>query len=176
MQAGHPRTLADVDLFAPGAQEHWYAAYAILHEQSPVQRLPGEGLTPGTDAFVLTKYEDISRVVKDWDRFPPTLSLLVAHIQASGEMPSHIQAAVEPASRGFAVAIALFFNNLIGQALGLAVTGALSDALTPTQGPAALAIAVFAVCLAAGIASMAIFAWTARQMGPSGYLEKMRGG
>ncbi|WP_017664847.1 cytochrome P450 [Porphyrobacter sp. AAP82] len=90
MQAGHPRTLADVDLFAPGAQEHWYAAYAILHEEAPVQRLPGEGLTPGTDAFVLTKYEDISRVVKDWDRFLPTLSLLVAHIQASGEMPSHI--------------------------------------------------------------------------------------
>lgn len=90
MQAGHPRTLADVDLFAPGAQEHWYAAYAILHEEAPVQRLPGEGLTPGTDAFVLTKYADISRVVKDWDRFPPTLSLLVAHILASGEMPTHI--------------------------------------------------------------------------------------
>ncbi|WDA42105.1 cytochrome P450 [Erythrobacter sp. BLCC-B19] len=85
-----PRTLADVDLFAPGAQEHWYAAYAILHEEAPVQRLPGEGLTPGTDAFVLTKYADISRVVKDWDRFPPTLSLLVAHIQSSGEMPTHI--------------------------------------------------------------------------------------
>jgi cytochrome P450 len=82
--------LAEVDLFAPGAQEHWYDAYAILHEQAPVLRLPGEGLTPGSDAFVLTKYADISRVVKDWDRFPPTLSLLVAHIQASGEMPSHI--------------------------------------------------------------------------------------
>ncbi len=90
MQAGQPRTLADVDLFAPGAQEHWYEAYAILHAEAPVQRLPGEGLTPGTDAFVLTKYEDISRVVKDWERFPPTLSLLVAHIQASGEMPTHI--------------------------------------------------------------------------------------
>lgn len=90
LQAGHPRTLADVDLFAPGAQEHWYAAYAILHEEAPVQRLPGEGLTPGTDAFVLTKYEDVRRVVMDWDRFPPTLSLLVAHIQASGEMPTHI--------------------------------------------------------------------------------------
>ncbi len=90
MQADAPQSLAEVDLFAPGAQEHWYAAYAILHEQAPVQRLAGEGLTPGTDAFVLTKYDDISRVVKDWDRFPPTLSLLVAHIQQSGEMPTHI--------------------------------------------------------------------------------------
>ena len=98
------------------------------------------------------------------------------YVASQAGIMSGIQAAVEPASRGFAVAIALFFNNLIGQALGLAVTGALSDALTPSQGPQALAIAVFAVCLAAGVASMAIFAWTARQMGPSGYLEKMRGG
>ena len=98
------------------------------------------------------------------------------YVASQAGIMSGIQAAVEPASRGFAVAIALFFNNLIGQALGLAVTGALSDALTPTQGPAALAIAVFAVCLAAGIAAMAIFVWTARQMGPTGYLEKMRGG
>jgi predicted MFS family arabinose efflux permease len=98
------------------------------------------------------------------------------YVASQAGILSGIQASVEPASRGFAVAIALFFNNLIGQALGLAVTGALSDALTPTQGPQALAIAVFAVSLAAGIASMAIFAWTAAQMGPSGYLEKMRGG
>ncbi len=90
MQRDAPRSLAEVDLFAPGAQEHWYAAYAILHAEAPVQCLPGEGLTPGSDAFVLTKYEDIARVVKDWDRFPPTLSLLVAHIQQSGEMPTHI--------------------------------------------------------------------------------------
>jgi cytochrome P450 len=79
-----------VDLFAPGAQEHWYDAYAILHTEAPVQRLPGEGLTQGTDAFALTKYEDVRRVVMDWDRFPPTLSLLVAHIQQSGQMPTHI--------------------------------------------------------------------------------------
>lgn len=90
MQREAPRSLADVDLFAPGAQEHWYPAYAILHAEAPVQRLPGEGLTPGSDAFVLTKYEDVRRVVMDWERFPPTLSLLVAQIQASGAMPTHI--------------------------------------------------------------------------------------
>lgn len=98
------------------------------------------------------------------------------YVASQAGIMSGIQAAVEPASRGFAVALALFFNNLIGQALGLAVTGALSDALAPTQGPQALAIAVFAVSLGAGAASLAIFAWTAAQMGPSGYLEKMRGG
>ena len=82
-----PRALADVDLFGPGAAEHWYEAYDILHAEAPVLRLPGEGLTPDRDAFVLTKHADISRVVKDWTRFPPTLDLLVAHIQQSGQLP-----------------------------------------------------------------------------------------
>jgi len=49
-----PVSLEDVDLFGPGAQEHWYDAYPILHEQAPVLRLAGEGLQPGSDAFVLT--------------------------------------------------------------------------------------------------------------------------
>jgi cytochrome P450 len=81
-----PHALADVDLFAPGAAEHWYEAYTILHNEAPVMRLAGQGLTPDRDAFILTKYEDISRVVRDWDRFMPTLSLLVAQIQQSGKL------------------------------------------------------------------------------------------
>jgi cytochrome P450 len=64
-----PVALEDVDLFSPGAQEHWYEAYPILHAQSPVHRLPGEGAEPGTDGFILTKHEDIVRVVSDPERF-----------------------------------------------------------------------------------------------------------
>lgn len=82
-----PHALADVDLFGPGAAEHWYEAYDILHDEAPVLRLPGEGLLPDRDAFILTKHADISTVVKDWERFPPTLSLLVAQIQQSGKLP-----------------------------------------------------------------------------------------
>jgi cytochrome P450 len=81
-----PHALADVDLFGPGAAEHWYEAYAILHAEAPVVRLEGQGLTPERDAFILTKYEDIARVVRDWDRYLPTLSLLVAQIKDSGKM------------------------------------------------------------------------------------------
>lgn len=79
-----PHTLEDVDLFSPGAQEHWYEAYPILHAQAPVLRLPGEGPTSGTDGFVLCTYEDIARVVRDPVRFPPTLALAVQQIEASG--------------------------------------------------------------------------------------------
>lgn len=64
-----PMHATDVDLFSPGAQEHWYAAYEILHSEDPVHRIPGEGFLPDTDAFVLTKHEDIAAVVRDEERF-----------------------------------------------------------------------------------------------------------
>ena len=82
-----PMTLEDVDLFGPGAQEHWYEAYPILHREAPVLRIPGEGFAPGTDGFVLTKYEDISMVVRDPARFPPTLNLAIQQLLASDVPP-----------------------------------------------------------------------------------------
>ena len=85
-----PAGLADVDLFGPGAAEHWYEAYDVLHAAAPVLRLPGEGLTPERDAFILTKYADIERVVKDWARFPPTLSLLLEQIRLTGQLPQQM--------------------------------------------------------------------------------------
>jgi cytochrome P450 len=65
-----PVDLDTVDLFGEGAQEHWYEAYEILHREAPVLRIVGGGFKPGTDAYVLTKHADVSRVVKDPERFP----------------------------------------------------------------------------------------------------------
>ena len=70
-----PHTLEDVDLFSPGAQEHWYEAYPILHREAPVHIIPGEGFGPGSDGYILSKYEDIERVVKDPERFTPTMTI-----------------------------------------------------------------------------------------------------
>ena len=95
------------------------------------------------------------------------------YVASQAPILSGIQAAVEPSQRGFAVALALFFNNLVGQAAGLSIIGAISDALTPSYGPSSLGIAVFGVCLFSGILAMAVFAWTAAQMRSSGYLAKM---
>jgi cytochrome P450 len=75
-----PASLEDVDLFSPGAQEHWYEAYEILHAEAPVQKIPGEGLAPGSDGYLLTKYEDIARVVRDPERFTPTITIPVQAI------------------------------------------------------------------------------------------------
>jgi len=79
-----PVRLEDVDLFGPGAQEHWYEAYDLLHEHSPVHRLAGGGFVPGTDAFVLSKHEDIATVVRDPERFPPLLSLTLKQMLDKG--------------------------------------------------------------------------------------------
>lgn len=72
-----PVNLEDVDLFSPGAQEHWYEAYEILHRESPVHKLAGEGMTPDSDGFILSKYEDIAKVVRDPIRYPPLMSLAI---------------------------------------------------------------------------------------------------
>ncbi|MFN0096023.1 MAG: cytochrome P450 [Dehalococcoidia bacterium] len=70
VEATCPTSLAEVELFAPGAQEHWFEAYRFLHAEAPVHRIPGEGALPGTDAFILSKYDDIAAVVRDPEHFP----------------------------------------------------------------------------------------------------------
>lgn len=85
-----PVSLDDVDLFGPGAQEHWYEAYDILHRESPVHRIPGEGSTPEHDGFILTKYDDISMVVKDPVRFPPGMSDAIDDMLAQGKNPEEM--------------------------------------------------------------------------------------
>ena len=80
-RVGCPRALEDVDLFSEGAPEHWYEAYEILHREAPVHRLPGEGLQPGSDGFILTRYEDVARVVRDPERFPTLFTLRLAQLE-----------------------------------------------------------------------------------------------
>lgn len=90
-----PTSLEEVDLFAPGAQEHWYESYEILHREAPVHRIPGEGYASGTDGFILSRFEDIEKVVKDPDRFPPTLTLGARALKAANipiEEQKHVNA------------------------------------------------------------------------------------
>ena len=76
-----PASLEDVDLFGAGAQEHWYEAYEILHRECPVRIIAGEGLGGKSDGYILTRYSDISGVVRDPERFKPTLAF---GIEAAG--------------------------------------------------------------------------------------------
>jgi cytochrome P450 len=87
-----PVTLDDVDLFGDGAQEHWYEAYEILHREAPVLRIEGGGLTPGTDAFVLTKHVDVNLVVKDPERFPGLTTKRLGQLAEQGLTPDEAYA------------------------------------------------------------------------------------
>ena len=82
-----PAHLDDVDLFGDGAQEHWYEAYEILHRDAPVLRIEGGGYAPGTDAFVLTKHEDVSRVVRDPERFTSMTQHRLGVLSSQGLTP-----------------------------------------------------------------------------------------
>jgi sugar phosphate permease len=79
---------------------------------------------------------------------PPTLSLL--------------QLAVKPDQRAMAVAVAMLFNNLIGQALGGFLIGLTSTSLSATQGPMALSYAVLFVSVGFGIPAAFLYVWTAK--------------
>ena len=87
-----PVHLDDVDLFGDGAQEHWYEAYEILHREAPVLRIEGGGLTAGTDAFVLTKHSDVTRVVKDPERFPSLTTKRLGQLVEQGLSPEEAYA------------------------------------------------------------------------------------
>lgn len=87
-----PMSLDDVDLFGDGAQEHWYEAYEILHRDAPVLRIPGGGLTPGTDAFVLTKHADIELVVRDPERFLSLTTNRLGRLRDEGLSPEEAYA------------------------------------------------------------------------------------
>ena len=79
-----PLTLNEVDLFEPGAQKFWYDSYDILHKESPVHRIPGEGTTKDTDGYIISKYEDIAFIVKDIVRFPPPIVKQLDEASSSG--------------------------------------------------------------------------------------------
>jgi cytochrome P450 len=87
-----PAGIDDVDLFGEGAQEHWYEAYELLHRHQPVVRMVGGGITPGTDAYVLTKHEDVSTVVKDPARFRVLSTMRVRHLADQGLTPEEAYA------------------------------------------------------------------------------------
>ncbi len=79
---------------------------------------------------------------------PPTLSLL--------------QLAVRPDQRAMAVAVAMLFNNLIGQALGSFLIGVTSTSLSASQGTMALSYAVLIVSVGFGIPAAMLYMWTAK--------------
>ncbi len=60
---GCPETLDDVDVFAPETIENWYPTYSLLQREAPVYPVPG------TNTYFVTRYDDISHVLRRTDVF-----------------------------------------------------------------------------------------------------------
>lgn len=77
---------------------------------------------------------------------------------------SLIQLAVRPDERAMAMAVAMIFNNLIGQALGLFLIGYASTSLTPMFGRHALTWAVIGVSAAFAVPAALLYLYAAGGM------------
>ena len=55
--------LESIDLYDPKTQEDWYPAYKTLLAEAPVYRIPDSSI------YVVSKYEDIRRIVRDSETF-----------------------------------------------------------------------------------------------------------
>ena len=54
----------DIDLFDPATQKDWYATYDRLRADAPVWRIPG------SNTYVVTRYDDVMHVLRHQDVFP----------------------------------------------------------------------------------------------------------
>ncbi len=85
-------------------------------------------------------------------------------LTAQAPTVSLIQLAVRPDERAMAMAVAMVFNNLIGQALGLFLIGLASTSLTPTFGPQALTWALLGVSAAFAVPAAFFYVYAAGGM------------
>lgn len=60
---GEPESVDDVDVYAPETIENWIPTYELLREECPVYQVPG------TQTFFLTRYEEISQVLRRTELF-----------------------------------------------------------------------------------------------------------
>jgi cytochrome P450 len=60
------KTEVTVNLFDPAVQQCPYDAYKTLRDEAPAYNIPG------TEIWVVTRYEDVRRVLTDADAFPST--------------------------------------------------------------------------------------------------------
>ena len=57
-------TVDDIDLYDPATQADWYPTYRQLRDEAPVYRIPG------TNTFVVSRYEDVLNVLRHQATFP----------------------------------------------------------------------------------------------------------
>ena len=86
-----------------------------------------------------------------------------------------MQLSVGPQQRASALAIAMLVNNLVGQAIGAFLVGALSDALAPAFGTMSLNYAVISICVIFGVPGALYYVWTAAAIERENMISPQKG-
>jgi cytochrome P450 len=130
---GRPTSLDEVDFFDPATQEDWVPTYDLLREQAPVWQMPG------TNTFVLTRFEDISYVLRRTDIFlrgasedTPSrgMSAVTAAIYAEKGWPRMAPLAIDPPlHRKYREIVDPFFSVLGAEKQRSLITGIVNDLL-----------------------------------------------
>ena len=63
--------LSELDFFSAEVQECPFHVYQQLQEEAPVWQMPG------TNVFVVTRYDDIREIIRDPSRFSSSFSALI---------------------------------------------------------------------------------------------------
>ena len=71
--------LAELDFVSPEVQECPFSVYRQLQDEAPVWQMPG------TNVFVVTRYNDIREIIRDPARFSSSFSAL---LNAGFEFPA----------------------------------------------------------------------------------------
>ena len=76
--------LSDINFLDPGLQENPYEAYEVLRKEAPVY------LSPDTGFFVVSKYNDLKRVLTDFEFFSFVCSRRRRDMIGEGSQHIHI--------------------------------------------------------------------------------------
>ncbi len=71
--------LAELDFFSPDVQECPFHVYRQLQDEAPVWQMPG------TNVFVVTRYNDVREIIRDPRRFSSSFSALLNAGSSNGE-------------------------------------------------------------------------------------------
>ena len=136
---GCPHNVNDVDLFDGATQEDWYPTYDLLRTEAPVWQMPG------TTTYVLTRFADVSHVLRRTDLFgrgsgasapAGTIRRKMVDLYAERGWPRLMPLAVDPpVHRKYRELVDPFFSVQGAEVRRPMITGLVNqllDGLTPT--------------------------------------------
>ena len=110
----------DVNLFSVETQQCPYPAYRALRDEAPVYRCPATGM------YVITRFDDVRRVLTDTDNFTNEISYLTDATEPSPRaqrvLDTFEQEGWVPAKTPHAVSRSTSLKTSVSQATGAAAT------------------------------------------------------